>query len=154
MEAGMENGKVFRILIVLGIALFLLGLSQYYLSSVPSASLGNYLMATGIAIASGVCFIFLVNKNKFFMNQGKRYSLVMLFLLPLLEVYLLIVALLMILDMMDMPHHSIIRELGSINYQMLSSVGYWSTLIIFEAIILILLISKKPAHNLNSKNQL
>ena len=133
-------------------AIFLLGMLQYYITnSNPLA--GNYMMAAA-TLATVLIFFALYIKaiNKLIRKNGSKY---VLFLLPLLGSYFLVLNIIMILDLLDMhTTRSIIREIGATSLLMLSSAGYWSIFIILEATILLQLICKKTVPKLDSENQL
>lgn len=149
MKMTMTN---FLISMVVCVAVFILGMLQYYTkNSNPLA--GNYMMAASTLIVF-LIFFALYSKaiKKMIKKQSSKY---VLFSLPLLGSYFLAMISIMALNLLNMhDSYSIFKEIGTTSFMMTTSVGYWSIFVVLEAIVLLLLITKKLTVEADSNNQL
>lgn len=139
----MKTRKFTLVASIVSLLLILLGTFQYYLHSEPNVLIGNYFVAMGIVILCVVLFIKYIQTTKFVIKTPGLLPKVFLFLLPLIAGYLVMMLLLMILNILDMPDsYTMFQATGSISWMCFTSIGYWSSVAVFEAAILIMLIMK------------
>ena len=139
----MKTRKFTLVASIVGLLFVLLGIFQYYMHPEPNVLAGNYLVAIGIIIECVVLFIKYIQTTKFVIKNPGLLPRVFLFLLPLIAAYLVMMLLLMILNILDMPDsYTMCEAIGSISLMCFTSIGYWSSVAVFDAAILIILIMK------------
>lgn len=136
--------KILLVSIIVSVMFISLGVAEYYLNE-EDVYLGNYLMAIGFIMIGILSLVYFFNETLKIIKKTSMWEVIALFLSPILIAYVISIILLMGTNLFDMycQGYSMIEEI-IYSIDMLTSVGYWMTVIFIEAIFAIILVFNKP----------
>lgn len=134
--------KILLTSLVIGVAVFFLGVAEYYLNE-DDVYFGNYLMASGFIMLGILSLVYCFNETRKIIKTPNVLGIIALFLSPIVIAYVISMVLLMGTNLISMyvQGYSMIEEF-IYSGNVFTSVGYWITFIFIEAIFGIIVLNK------------